>query len=254
MGTYMDRVKYRFSSKRFHKVIHSLSEDQKGFLEKYGLERFLGFQKFNVPMPFLEWVMGQVVVDLSEFKHRVKSFKFTRFMVQQILGIPSGDIPIHLHNAGSKPCDPRSQPNPIVMPGSKLSIRDAVTKLLGEHDEDSFIRLFMLVALSTIICPSTQNFVNLNYVPYLSDVSQINSYDWSSHAMGYIFAEVKKYQGFISSKDSGKIYVGSCLSLLAVSYSLLFYFLYYLLCFMFTLVSFIITSFFHPRRLHTWIL
>jgi len=218
MGTYMDRVKYRFSSKRFHKVIHSLSEDQKGFLEKYGLERFLGFQKFNVPMPFLEWVMGQVVVDLSEFKHRVKSFKFTRFMVQQILGIPSGDIPIHLHNAGSKPCDPRSQPNPIVMPGSKLSIRDAVTKLLGEHDEDSFIRLFMLVALSTIICPSTQNFVNLNYVPYLSDVSQINSYDWSSHAMGYIFAEVKKYQGFISSKDSGKIYVGSCLSLLAIAY------------------------------------
>lgn len=58
MGTYMDRVKYRFSSKRFHKVIHSLSEDQKGFLEKYGLERFLGFQKFNVPMPFLEWVIG----------------------------------------------------------------------------------------------------------------------------------------------------------------------------------------------------
>ena len=36
--------------------------------------------------------------------------------------------------------------------------------------------------------------------------------------LNYILSEVKKYQGFISSKDDGKIYVGSCLPLLAVSF------------------------------------
>ena len=205
MTTAMDRVKYRFSTQCFQKVIDSLSEDQKGFLAKNGFEKFLGFRKFTVPMPFLEWVMGQVVTDLSQFKHRLKSFKFTRYMVQQIIGIPSGEIPIILHSGGVKISD-------------KLSIRDAVRNLLDQHDEESFIKWFMLVALSTIICPSTQNFVNINYLPYLLDVSQINTFDWSTHVLNYILSEVKKYQGFISSKDDGKIYVGSCLPLLAVSF------------------------------------
>ncbi|KAG2589698.1 hypothetical protein PVAP13_5NG373781, partial [Panicum virgatum] len=149
--------------------------------------------------------MGQVVTDLSQFKHRLKSFKFTRYMVQQIIGIPSGEIPIILHSGGVKISD-------------KLSIRDAVRNLLDQHDEESFIKWFMLVALSTIICPSTQNFVNINYLPYLLDVSQINTFDWSTHVLNYILSEVKKYQGFISSKDDGKIYVGSCLPLLAIAY------------------------------------
>ena len=205
MTTAMDRVKYRFSTQRFQKVIDSLSEDQKGFLAKNGFEKFLGFRKFTVPMPFLEWVMGQVVIDLSQFKHRLKSFKFTRYMVQQIIGIPSGEIPIILHSG-------------VVKISDKLSIRDAVRNLLDQHDEESFIKWFMLVALSTIICPSTQNFVNINYLPYLLDVSQINTFDWSTHVLNYILSEVKKYQGFISSKDDGKIYVGSCLPLLAVSF------------------------------------
>ncbi|PUZ39961.1 hypothetical protein GQ55_9G385800 [Panicum hallii var. hallii] len=151
--------------------------------------------------------MGQVVIDLSEFKHRGKSFKVTRFMVQQILGVPSGDIPIVLHNSATESFDQRVQHNSTFMHGAKHSIPDAVSKLLGEHGEESFIRLFMLVALSTIICPSTQNFVNLSYLPYVLDVSQIHSYDWSSHILSYILSMVKKYQGFISSKDDGKIYI-----------------------------------------------
>ena len=236
----MDRVKYRFSTQRFQKVIDSLSEDQKGFLAKNGFEKFLGFRKFTLPMPFLEWVMGQVVTDLSQFKDRLKSFKFTRYMVQQIIGITSGEIPIILHSGGVKISD-------------KLSISDAVRNLLDQHDEESFIKWFMLVALSTIICPSTQNFVNINYLPYLLDVSQINTFDWSTHVLNYILSEVKKYQGFISSKDDGKIYVGSCLPLLAVSF--LFSFLTVFSPVWFTLFFnlFYIIKSCYSCRLPTWI-
>ena len=240
MTTAMDRVKYRFSTQRFQKVIDSLSEDQKGFLAKNGFEKFLGFRKFTVPMPFLEWVMGQVVTDLSQFKHRLKSFKFTRYMVQQIIGIPSGEIPIILHSGGVKISD-------------KLSIRDAVRNLLDQHDEESFIKWFMLVALSTIICPSTQNFVNINYLPYLLDVSQINTFDWSTHVLNYILSEVKKYQGFISSKDDGKIYVGSCLPLLAVSFLFSFLTVFFPVWFTLFFYLFYIIKSCYSCRLPTWI-
>jgi len=236
----MDRVKYCFSTQRFQKVIDSLSEDQKGFLAKNGFEKFLGFRKFTVPMPFLEWVMGQVVTDLSQFKHRLKSFKFTRYMVQQIIGIPSGEIPIILHSGGVKISD-------------KLSIRDAVRNLLDQHDEESFIKWFMLVALSTIICPSTQNFVNINYLPYLLDVSQINTFDWSTHVLNYILSEVKKYQGFISSKDDGKIYVGSCLPLLAVSFLFSFLTVFFPVWFTLFFYLFYIIKSCYSCRLPTWI-
>ena len=167
--------------------------------------------------------MSQLVIHKAEFKHRRKSFKLTRFMVQQILGIPSGDNPIVLCIAYLKPCDTSAQPNPAFNHGTKLSIDDAVAKLLAEHDEEAFMRMFMIVAISTIFCPSTKNFVNLNYLPYLLDISQIQTYDWSSHVLNYILSEVKKYQAFISSKDDGYIYVGSCLPILAVSFFLFLY-------------------------------
>lgn len=155
MVTNMDRLKVRFSSKCFKKVADSLSEDQKGFVVKHGFQNLLGVQKFSVPIPLLEWVMGQVVVDLCEFKHRTKSFKLSRYMVQQILGIPSGDIPIDLHNPVPKICDQATQHNSLFMHGSKLPIPEAIDRLLADHDEESFMRMFMFVALSTVICPST---------------------------------------------------------------------------------------------------
>ena len=219
----MDRMKNRFSSKRFQKTIDSLTEDQKGFIVKHGFQNLLNVQKFSIPVSFLEWIMSQLVIHKAEFKHRRKSFKLTRFMVQQILGIPSGDNPIVLCNADLKPCDTSAQPNPAFNHGTKLSIDDAVAKLLAEHDEEAFMRMFMIVAISTIFCPSTENFVNLNYLPYLLDISQIQTYDWSSHVLNYILSEVKKYQAFISSKDDGYIYVGSCLPILAVSFFLFLY-------------------------------
>ena len=214
----MDRVKIRFSSMRFQKVIDSLSEDQKGFVVKHGLQNLMGVRKFSIPIPLLEWVMGQVITDSSEFKHRGKSFKLTTYFVEQIIGIPSGDIPIILSNSTNKKSDTSVQSNSALLPGSKVSIRDAVAKLCAEHDENSFIRLFMLVSLSTIICPTTQNFINTNYLPYLMDISEIKKYDWYNHVLSYLLSEVKKYQGFISSKDDGQIYVGSCLPLIAVSH------------------------------------
>ena len=75
MTTAMDRVKYRFSTHCFQKVIDSLSEDQKGFLAKNGFEKFLGFRKFTVPMPFLEWVMGQVVIDSLPIQAQIEIFQ-----------------------------------------------------------------------------------------------------------------------------------------------------------------------------------
>jgi len=157
----MDRVKIRFSSMRFQKVIDSLSEDQKGFVIKHGLQNLMGVRKFSIPIPLLEWIMGQVITDSSEFKHRGKSFKLTTYFVEQIIGIPSGDIPIILSNSANKKSDTSVQSNSALLPGSKVSIRDAVAKLRAEHDEFllsdcSCWFLFLLLSVQPLRILSTQ--------------------------------------------------------------------------------------------------
>ncbi|KAL6650912.1 hypothetical protein ACP70R_009837 [Stipagrostis hirtigluma subsp. patula] len=211
-------MKHRFSAKRFAKVISSLSDTQKSYVVKYGFANLLNIVDFKVPTPFLEWVMNHMVVGVAEFIHKDKSIKFSRNMVTQVLGIPSGQRAINLENDDPMVTAEIVQP---YLDGNKSPISKAISLLNGNEDEVSFMRTFMLVAISTVICPSTQNNVNLRYLNILMDVSEIQHYDWASHVLQYIVSEVKKFQGTIDSHDgvaATSLYVGSCLPLLAIVY------------------------------------
>ncbi|TVU26672.1 hypothetical protein EJB05_29227, partial [Eragrostis curvula] len=90
------RMKHRFSSKRLHDLVTSLNDVQKGFVHKNGFGYLLGIKSFHVPTPLLEWVMEQMIADACEFRHRNKTIKFVRSLVSDIIGIPSGNVPIIL--------------------------------------------------------------------------------------------------------------------------------------------------------------
>ncbi|KAL6657460.1 hypothetical protein ACP70R_005240 [Stipagrostis hirtigluma subsp. patula] len=212
------RLKHRFSARRFIKVVSSLSDKQKGFVVANGFGSLLHVADFKVPVPFLEWIMDHMVVGVAEFIYKRKTIKLSRHMVFQVLGIPSGNIPINLDADDSRVTADVIAP---YMVHNKSPIKTAIDLLSGNENEESFMRSFMLVALATLICPSTQNNVNLKYLNVLMDVSQIRQYDWASHALQYIVSEVKKFQGKVDSNHLNSdvsIYIGSCLPLLAIVY------------------------------------
>ncbi|TVU41060.1 hypothetical protein EJB05_14551 [Eragrostis curvula] len=216
------RIKHRFSSKRMEDLVLTLNDVQKGFVQKNGFGSLLEIKSFNVPVPLIEWIMEHMIVGAFQFKHRDKSIKFHPSMVKQVMGFESGSIPVELDSTDPILLSKVDEVMGDYIVSGKSPISVAVSKMEGDNNEASFMRSFMLVAIASVICPSTQNYVNLKYLNCLMDPSMIKEYDWVGHMLEYMGSEIKKFQGAVDSFDqavhSNRIYIGSCLPLLAIVY------------------------------------
>lgn len=217
-----DRVKICFSTKRLQKLCEDLNEEQQGFVRAHGFENFLNLSVFTVPVPLLEWIMTHFQCGNKEFQYRGKTIRFTKSMVEQVLGFSSGDIAVDLENVSAELIEEaESFQIDYVIGNSKPSISEAIRLCKAELNEDAFMRHFMIVALATVICPNTQNSFDLNLLSYIMRAGEIRRYDWASYAFDYITNEVDRFQRNISSNEphihDGTHCYGSCLPLLAVT-------------------------------------
>uniref|UniRef100_A0A0A8XXG6 Aminotransferase-like plant mobile domain-containing protein n=1 Tax=Arundo donax TaxID=35708 RepID=A0A0A8XXG6_ARUDO len=216
------RIQHRFSSKRLEAVVLSLSDVQKGYITKHGFGHLLDVHHFHVPLPFLEWIVEHIIVRSCQFRYQNKTININRSMVGSVLGIPSGDTAVNLEVKDVTVKNKIKELRDNFFGRSKLSISEIIALLYGDEKEESFMMSFMLVALACVICPSTQNNVNLKYINCLMDPYAIRNYDWSGHALDYICIEIQKFQGAIDSHDDSvsfkPLYVGGCLPLLAIIY------------------------------------
>ncbi|KAM0912822.1 hypothetical protein ACQ4PT_012559 [Festuca glaucescens] len=86
------RFKMRFSVQRFEVVMRNLTPKQIGFLVKYGYDLILELKhKVVFPMVLIDWVMDNMVPELAMFRYEHKCIYFDKYMIQQFIGIPSGD-------------------------------------------------------------------------------------------------------------------------------------------------------------------
>ncbi|KAM0868672.1 hypothetical protein ACQ4PT_041161 [Festuca glaucescens] len=86
------RFKMRFSVRRFEVAMRNLTPKQIGFLLKYGYDRILELKhKVVFPMVLIDWVMDNMVLELAMFHYEHKRIYFDKYMIQQFIGIPSGD-------------------------------------------------------------------------------------------------------------------------------------------------------------------
>jgi hypothetical protein len=216
-----DRVKIRFSTKRLQNLCEKLNEDQKNFVRAHGFENFLNLSIFTVPIPLLEWIMIHFQCGVKEFQYRGKTIRFTKQMVEQVIGFTSGDITVDLSNVPPDQIEEaKAYKVDYVIGNSKPSIAEAIKLCLAEQNEEAFMRSFMIVALATIVCPNTQNSFDLNLLSYIMRPEQIRHYDWASFCFDYIIEEVDRFQRNISSSEThirnGTHCYGSCLALLVV--------------------------------------
>lgn len=130
----------------------------------------------------------------------------------------------------------------------KPAIGRAIGICLAEHNQDAFMRFFMLVALGTVLCPGAQNFFNLKYVEFLMR-SKEKELDCECASV-FSRSEVRKFLSTINSPDVSKqkasyfiLPVFQCL-MRPASVTLLFVFFFYKLCYA-ILVNLYIPFFFH---------
>lgn len=103
---------------------------------------------------------------------------------------------------------------------TKSNTHNAVALCLSDHSE-KFMHSFMLVEIASILCRSTQNSLDFEYLNFLMSPTTIQEFDWANHILKQILSSVRKYKSYIQSlKDdfhAGGHYFPGCLPLLAVS-------------------------------------
>ncbi|KAM0920016.1 hypothetical protein ACQ4PT_007794 [Festuca glaucescens] len=213
-----------FSVRRFEVVMRTLTPKQIGFLVKYGYDLILELKhKVVFPMVLIDWVMDNMVPELAMFRYEHKRIYFDKYMIQQFIGIPSGDT---IAKMSSKDLVIVDKVNLLKVKymgtGNKIYMKTVIDQLKGDEDEESFMRTFMLVLLGTILCPSTSDTVDWRFLYSLTDLTMMISVDWATLCLQVLLNEVGNFKNkmlkFPNGMPTAPIYVGGCLPSLAVVY------------------------------------
>ncbi|KAE8804722.1 hypothetical protein D1007_19282 [Hordeum vulgare] len=153
-----------------------------------------------------------VVDDPSRLTDR-KKIPLTRDMVKKIFNVPSGRKPLEFNKRGE--ADFRK----IYLEGERAPIPTTISVLpnADDDDEDTIDRTGILICLSLVLAPRTENMVPPEYLRSLQDMSVVHEFEWDEHIALDVMREVKKYH---DNRNEGKLkfHIGGCLPMLPVIY------------------------------------
>ncbi|XP_048544743.1 uncharacterized protein LOC125523723 [Triticum urartu] len=142
----------------------------------------------------------------------VGSFEINPFTVHQILGIPLGGRLID-KIATSEARRVIAEDTGIHSTGPSIS---HLMKLLSDDlPDEKFLRIFMLILLSTFLCPTSHSCASPDYFNGIVETDDIASYDWCSFALDWLVEKIRQFQISLSKPTmKGKeqsISLGGCL-------------------------------------------
>ena len=163
-----------YSAKYFFEVLHRLSVEQKGIIEKFGFGCLLCLSKTTLPSSFIRWlalcvdpVCSEIIVD-DKIMHIPKdAFHF-------VLGLPNSGSPLAENSAGGlkfiMSLFNLTEPPHITFFGNKLNSKEPLT------DKEVFA-CFMQVVVSYFLCPSICDSLDTKYIEQLGDPERARSFD-----------------------------------------------------------------------------
>uniref|UniRef100_A0A0D9V2P3 Ubiquitin-like protease family profile domain-containing protein n=1 Tax=Leersia perrieri TaxID=77586 RepID=A0A0D9V2P3_9ORYZ len=218
IGVAVHIKKHRWGGKRFRKTMTELTPQQRKWVCDYGFEYLLSVSDFTMKPALAEWIMQRINTDLFEYRRGNRVIVFDKVLTRAILGLWDGDLPVNPSGSSEDAKELRAFYKPHFT-SNRFGTGTCATLLLSLNDEEHFIRtFFFLFLLATLLCPNTGNYVNLEYLNCLDDVSKVNEYDWSSHIVRRLMFEVKKYQSFTPEQRKNDFQIGECIPLLLIAY------------------------------------
>jgi hypothetical protein len=179
-----------------------------------------------VPLHLQQWLLDHTSCGESKFfQHKEKIIFFTKDIVDKVFGFPLGTKPFVMDS-----CDPDiiievEQLHAQYKQGRKtIPVKVLVSILLGTNSEEVFIRSFILFFITTVLCPSTYNFVNPKYLYCLRDIDipEVGNLDFGTLCLNHLWYEMDAWKDkiFMNTGDFNRLtWIGGCLPLLAVCLS-----------------------------------
>jgi len=209
----------RFSATAFMNVISALSPEKKAIIESYGFGSLLKFNKCFVPNKFANWVARLVDSKSGDIIRDGKVISLTEESVHLVLDLPKG--------SRCFPSDSSAGRDAVLSKFGKDRIPHVsffADKLINKDDlpdEDMFI-CFMIVALSSFLCPNTNTVPSPKYFGVFEDIDQIKEYNWCGFVLDWLLEHIKAFTRGKNEKSKRCQGLGGCLYYLVVSVSVIF--------------------------------
>jgi len=209
----------RFSATAFMNVISALSPEKDAIIESYGFGSLLKFNKCFVPNKFANWVARLVDSKSGDIIRDGKVISLTEESVHLVLDLPKG--------SRCFPSDSSAGRDVVLSKFGKDRIPHVsffADKLINKDDlpdEDMFI-CFMIVALSSFLCPNTNTVPSPKYFGVFEDIDQIKEYNWCGFVLDWLLEHIKAFTRGKNEKSKRCQGLGGCLYYLVVSVSVIF--------------------------------
>jgi hypothetical protein len=213
------------------KVVKKFNPIQRSFISKHGLDNLLKLpDHLMVPMNLLQWLAGHTSHGEAKFlQHKEKIIHFNKDMVDKVFGFPSRSKPFVMESTDPDIVSEVEGIHARYLIGKKqITVANVESVLLGSNEEIVFIRSFLMLFITIVLCPSSYNFVNPKYLYSLRgiDIAEVRNLDLGTLCLNHLWNEVNglKAKVFKDGSDFNKmLWIGSCLPLLAVSVAFSFW-------------------------------
>lgn len=214
----------RFSVSTFSSVIKSLSTNHQDVIRKYGFGSLLMFDECSVPRNFVHWVARLVNFNSGDIVVNGKVISLTKEAVHLVLDLPFGGEPFPTDYASGKACLLSRFGKDSVPPISYFS--EALISKKELSDDDMFV-CFIVVALSTFLCPNSSVVPSQRFFGIFEDLEKIRSYDWCGFILSWLLEYIKLFNQLKGCKSTHQATLGGCLYFLVVSFLSFFLFSFF---------------------------
>lgn len=184
-----------------------MDECKKKIIRDHGFGILLEYDGCSVPRNFVQWIADQVDVNCCDILVGGKVVPFSAKLVHIFLGIPIGGEDIRQQKDESAKANFLKEINETSLP----LIKTFGKKLVGNTlSDDDIFRYFMVVALSTFLCPNSSTLPSPKYLGALIDVSTVKDWDWSKFVFEWLFASISLY------RKKQRRTIGGCIYFFAV--------------------------------------
>ena len=200
-------------------VISNLSDEQKKIVKEINFSSILHLSCSSVPRNLFLWLAEhfETASNTVNLPHGF-SFSLNSSVVHKVLGIPHTSRQIQCSTTEDSYQFMKSQ---FKSDGRTPSVDELVAIISPDISGDHFARAFMLLVLSSFLCPNKRNMASSKYYSSLVSVPEIKEFDWCSLVLQWLTSSIRKFQNCKSLGQS--IPTGGCAFLLVVNETLYLY-------------------------------
>lgn len=172
-----------------------------------------------MPKKFATWVAHLVDPKSGDIVLDDKVISLTKESVHHVLDLPLGGKPFPTDYSVGKAI--------ILSKFEKENIpqvtffANKIIKKVPMSNEDLFV-CFMIVAISTFLCPNSSLIPSPRYFGVFEDINNIRDYDWCGYVLQWLLDSVKGFNKGKFGHGKPRQSLGGCLYYLAVSLHTLF--------------------------------